>query len=322
MNQLGLWKGRSIMKSVLIMPAKLMLAVASLLGLAISSASADGPYGYRHVPFPYRYAPALPIQSVPKRPTLTPQQQRERIYQQDLKWSQSALPANETASGTALNTLLTDVQNLQIHGVKGPEISIDQSMLPSLNVVVAGRSGNIGLLKQGPIHWPAALSGTDFMPERQEIEASIPKAIDEAVKAKPVNLDELNDALTTMHSQLASRIVQMPPQTYIEANRLLDQLDDAAKLLGQPDAGKYFDQTYAAHGQTVSELVQYMTQHGLQFAPAVEGQEPAYGAVHQALAEYDVAANAEAACNPSLGPITHVLSPVYPIVIDGAHHAR
>jgi hypothetical protein len=299
---------------------KLIVGVASLLGLAISSASADGPRGYSPGPFAYWRAPALPPHPVPRKPTLTPQQQRERIYQNDLKWSQSALPANEAASGTALNTLLTDVQSLQIHGIKGPEIQIDQGLLPSLNVVVAGRSGNLGLLKQGPIHWPEALNGTDFVSERQEVEASIPKVIDETLKGKTVNFDDLTEPLASMHYRLAAKIVQMPPQEYIEADRLLGQLDDAVKMLRQPDAGKYFDQTYAAHGQTVSELVQYMTQHGLQFAPAVEGQEPAYEAVHQALAEYDVAANAEAACKPPLGPITHVLSPSYPIVIDGAHH--
>jgi hypothetical protein len=159
------------MKS-LIVPAKLMLAVASLLGLAISFASrADAPYAYRHVPFAYQYAPARPTQPV-RKPTLTPQQRRERAYQEELRWSQSVLPDNETASATALNFLLADVQNLQIHGIQGPVIQIDQTILPSVNVVVAGRSGNIGVFKQGPIHWPAALSGTDFGPERKEIEAS------------------------------------------------------------------------------------------------------------------------------------------------------
>lgn len=309
------------MKGKLILTAKLILGLASLLGLAISTASADGPHAYRPGRYAYWNAPPRPVRRAPRKPTLTPQQQRDRIYQQDLKWSQSALPANETTSAMALNVLLTDVQNLQIHGIHGPEIQIDPALLPSLNVMVAGRSGNLGLLKQGPIHWPAALSGTDFAPERQEIEASIPKAIDEAVKAKPVDLNDLTDTLTDMRMRLAARIVQLPPQDYIEANRLLAQLDDAVKLLRQPDAGKYFDQTYAAHGQTVSELVQYMTQHGLQFAPAVEGQEPAYGALHQALAEYDVAANAQAPCDLSFGPITHVLSPAYPIVFDGAPHA-
>jgi hypothetical protein len=320
MNQLMPFERGSIMKGKIILAMKLMLGLASLVGPAISFASADGPYAYRPSPFAYWNAPHRAILQVPRKPPLTPQQQRERAYQQGLKWSQSALPANEIASGKALNYLLTDTQNLQIHGIQGPEIQIDQAILPTLNVVVAGRSGNIGALKLRLIHWPTALSGTDFASERQEIETSIPKAIDEVVKAKPVDLNDLTDALTDMRNRLASKIVETPPQNYIEASNLLDQLDEAFKLLRQPDAGKYFDQTYAAHVQTVSELIQYMTQHGLQFAPAVEGQEPAYEAVHQVLAEYDVAANAQAACNPSLGPITHVLSPSYPVVIDGAHH--
>jgi hypothetical protein len=38
-----------------------------------------------------------------------------------------------------------------------------------------------------------------------------------------------------------------------------------------------------------------MTQQGLQFAPAVAGDQAAYGALHQALANYDMAAQAQTA---------------------------
>jgi hypothetical protein len=227
-------------------------------------------------------------------PTLTPEQERERIHQEELAWSRSDLPDNQITSATALNILLTDLQSLQTRGIQGPEVKIDQAILPSLNVVVNGSNGNIGVLKdEGRINWPVALSGTDFAVERQQIESSIPKAIDEAVNAEAVDLHDLTGALASMRSRLAAKIKETPTPKYIRAKRFLNQLDDAVRLLRQPDAGNYFNQTYAAKGQTVAQLVQYMTRNGLQFAPAVEGDEPAYVALHQALAEYDLAANAQ-----------------------------
>jgi hypothetical protein len=233
-------------------------------------------------------------QSTPTPAPETPEQERQRIHQQELAWSRSELPDNETTSAVALNILLADMQALQARGIQGPEVTIDQAILPSLNVVVNGRKGNIGVLKQeGRINWPGVLSGPEFAAEREQIESSIPKAINEAARGETVNLQDLTGALTSMRSRLAEKIQDMPARDYIRAKRLLDQLDDAVRLLRQPDAGFYFNQTYAAKGQTVAQLVQYMTRHGLQFAPAVEGGEPAYAALHQALAEYDLAANSQ-----------------------------
>jgi hypothetical protein len=227
-------------------------------------------------------------------PALTSEQERERIHQQELAWSRSNLPANETTSAVALNILLADLQALQARGVQGPEVNIDQSILPSLNVVVSGSNGNIGVLKQeGRINWPGALRGTDFQAERQQIESSILKAIDEASHSEAVDLHDLTGALASLRFRLAEKIQETPARDYIRAKRLLDQLNDAVRLLRQPDAGLYFNQTYAAKGQTVAQLVQYMTRHGLQFAPAVEGGEPAYAALHQTMAEYDLAANSQ-----------------------------
>ncbi len=60
------------------------------------------------------------------------------------------------------------------------------------------------------------------------------------------------------------------------------------RALGNPDVGDYFNQKFAAKGKTTAELVKYMSDKGLKFAPATPGDEAAYRAVHQALAIYDV----------------------------------
>jgi hypothetical protein len=225
-------------------------------------------------------------------PTLTPEQERERIHKQEMAWSRSDLPNNQTTSAIALNNLLTDLQKLQTQGIQGPKVHIDEAILPAINVVTGGTNGNIGVLKHdGRISWPAALSGSEFKAERQRIDSSIPKVIEEAINGEGVDLQGLTGALASMRGRLAAEITEVPAPEYIRAKRTLDQLDDAVKLLRQPDAGNYFNRTYAAKGQTVAQLVQYMTRNNLQFAPAVEGGEAAYLVLQRALAEYDLAAN-------------------------------
>jgi hypothetical protein len=237
-------------------------------------------------------------------PTLTPEQERERIHQQELAWSRSELPDTQTTSATALNLLLEDLQKLQTLGIQGPKVQIDQAILPSINVVTGGSNGNIGVLKhphptlpQGRgrvgwgISWPATLSGPEFETERQRIDSSIPKIIDEAINAEAVDLQDLAGALASMRGRLAAKITEVPASEYIRAKRILNDLNDAVRLLRQADAGNYFNQTYVAKGQTVAQLVQYMTRNNLRFAPAVVGDEAAYLVLHRALAEYDLAAN-------------------------------
>jgi len=259
-----------------------------------------GGYGLDSL-YPNAYAPTESSSTSRKKsqkhetiPTETPEQERKRLHEQELAWSRSELPENQTTSATALNILLTDLQGLQTQKVRGPDVTIDPAILASINVIVSGNNGNIGALKhEGRIQWPATLRSPEFDFERQRIDASISKAVDKAIKAEPVDLADLNAALASMHSRLAAKIQEMPAPEYIRAKRLLNELDDAVKLLRQPDAGNYFNQTYAAQGQTVAQLVQSMTRRDLRFAPAVPGDEAAYLVLQRALAEYDLAIHSQ-----------------------------
>ena len=249
------------------------------------------------------YAPTNASTTSPKKrvkpdpvPTLTPEQERERVHQQELTWSRSELPENETSSATALNILLADLQRLQTRAPRGADVELDPAILASINVVVGGTNGNIGVLKHdGRIPWPATLSASEFDAERQRVDSSIAKAMDEASAGKAVNVRDLTDALGSIERRLATKIEEVPTPEYIRSKRLLSSLDDAVKALREPDAANYFNQVYAAKGQTVAQLVQYMTRADLRFAPAVAGDEAAYLSLHRALAEYDMAAHSQPA---------------------------
>ena len=63
--------------------------------------------------------------------------------------------------------------------------------------------------------------------------------------------------------------------------------DDAVTVLRQPDAGDYLPGgKNAVRAGSVQDLVKSMAERGLRFAPAVTGDEKAYGALHRGLAAY------------------------------------
>jgi hypothetical protein len=232
----------------------------------------------------------------PKRdtaPSLTPQQQRELLPQQELAWSRSNLTADQTASGRAINILLGDLRKMKPQANQAPEIPIDPAVLASINVVTVGSTGHIGALKRARIDWPVALRRAEFDSERQAIDSSVAEIADDLVHGKSAELQSLTGALASMRARLAGKIKEMPAPEYIRAKRALDLLDDAVRLLRQPDAANYFNQTYAPKGGTVAQLVEHMERHSLQFAPATEGDEPAYAAIHHALVQYDLAINSK-----------------------------
>jgi hypothetical protein len=259
-----------------------------------------GGYGMDSL-YPNAYAPtessSTSRRKSPKResiPTVTPEQERQRIHEEELAWSRSELPESATTSANALNILLTDLQGFQTQKTKIPDVAIDPAILASINVVVSGNNGNVGALKHnGEIQWPATLRSPEFDSDRQRVDASLRKAIDNAINANAMDLHDVNRALATIHSRLASKIEEISAPEYIRAKRLLDELDDAVKVLGQPDAGNYFNQTYTAQGRTVAQLVQSMTRRDLRFAPAVPGDEAAYLVLQRALAEYDRAVRSQ-----------------------------
>ena len=75
----------------------------------------------------------------------------------------------------------------------------------------------------------------------------------------------------------------------------VNAFEPAITALQQRDVGNYFTGKYALKAKTVPELIKQMSERGLQFAPALPGDEPAYAALHQALAAYDTASRPETA---------------------------
>ena len=99
-------------------------------------------------------------------------------------------------------------------------------------------------------------------------------------------LTRLNNDINQLSSLLLAVVNSMSFNDYVDGKNFIGQLSQAVTVLKQPDVAKYFNDTYSARSDNVQQLVAYMTQNGLQFAPAVAGEDAAYDALYEALLAY------------------------------------
>jgi hypothetical protein len=222
---------------------------------------------------------------------------RLRGLQQQVMRSRNNPPVTEITSGKALNDLMQDIRSVPARGdtaqLRTFQSALSEATLKHINVTKG--QGNIGLLKnEGRLSWPVALSSVDFKDDRAGINALVHDAVRQAGFNSQVDsgtIMQLIKDTDSVRARLRRTGTDLPPSMYIEANVFLNNFDEAIRALQQPDVGSHFAGTYVLKAKTVAELVHYLTSQGLQFAPAVPGDEAAYVAVQQALAAYDRAIN-------------------------------
>jgi hypothetical protein len=135
-----------------------------------------------------------------------------------------------------------------------------------------------------------ALNVPELQGQREQLSERARAAVRQAEfngRVDPIILKQMGSDVDGLHNQLRRRVKEVSASEYIEANTFLHHFDQALHALGQPDVGSYFAGKYALKTGTVAELVQQMVDKGLQFAPALPGDETAYSTLHQALATYD-----------------------------------
>jgi hypothetical protein len=215
------------------------------------------------------------------------ERQRERIRVVALKRSLNDPPPTEIWSAHSLNVLL---RHLKEHpDSPGASVAIDPARLAHIHVT-SGMAGNVGLLKGDKIPWPLLLRTSDLADERKQMDELLARVKRQVVKGE-VSADDLI-ALRRRVADLAKQLKESlrkkasdpawNPGSYINAKQFLRQVDDALTMLEKPDAKYYLK---PPEGKTVAELVQYMKDNGLSFAPATVGSERHYVALRDALAE-------------------------------------
>src|SRR5262249_14538581 len=134
---------------------------------------------------------------------------------------------------------------------------------------------------------------------RTAVEGALAEALAQAKKG-PVEADlllKLRDGLKGLDGLLTDHIHEVSPSEHIQAERYLTELGAALEGLRRDDASRYLDGSLALDAtrlKTVSDLVAFMKEKGLTFAPAVGGDEAAYLALHRALLSCDLGSSAGA----------------------------
>jgi hypothetical protein len=201
----------------------------------------------------------------------------------------SATP-DEILSGRALNDILADLARLPVQSQASDPAPVPLNDEGLNHINVSRGAGNMAVLKRaGPIAWPAALTGSEFQERRERFAALARRAVAQLQAdghVDPVTVREVSGIADSLRAQLRGNSPGLSFEAHVEAKKFLNNLDAAVVALQQPDAESYFAGRYSLKARTVPELVHFLAENGLQFAPAMAGDEPAYMALYQALAAY------------------------------------
>jgi hypothetical protein len=221
--------------------------------------------------------------------TATPEEVRVREMEAALKGSNRNPPLTEIWSGEALNSLYDNLAKLRGQASKEPNIDLDEDVLKHVNVTT-GTAGNIGLLRDGGrLQWPVSLQRPEYAESRKSLSSLLPIAIHQVTSNHGVdgNLGrDIQASLKSLDDTFKKNINELTPSQYFESLRYLNFLKVGVKALQGDQAADYLNGKYAAKGKTVAELIKYMTENGLKFAPATPGEEGAYRMLHSALVAY------------------------------------
>jgi hypothetical protein len=201
-------------------------------------------------------------------------------------------PLTEIWSGKSLNDLYLQLAAQQAKGIRSPNnVPLDEETLKHVNLT-SGAGGSTALLRKDvdKLQWPLPLMGKQFEKDRADFTRRLTLAINELkeYKAVPVGTrNNLSESLEGLKKTLNDNVGDMSPSQFIEAKRFLNSLEDAFKALQDPNAITNLEKRWVAQGKTVADLVKYMTDNGVRFAPAVRGDEEAYRTLHYAMVAYD-----------------------------------
>lgn len=232
--------------------------------------------------------------------TPTAEDERQQFQREQLDRSRNNPPLTEIWSGHALNDLLADLQKFPARDglpiLDTAEVPLDEDGLKRINVTTSNGGNPVLLSAEGGLHWPVALTGEDFKAERERLSALAQRAVRQAASGDLVDAGttrQMTRDLDQVNKELRRNVGALSSSLYIEAKTFLNNFEGAVRALQQRDAAKHLTGQYALKAKTVRELVQFMAEHGLRFAPALSGGESAYVALHQALAAYDLTARAQ-----------------------------
>lgn len=195
----------------------------------------------------------------------------------------------DVTSGAAVNTILDALAPAAARLAETPPMPVDEGFLKRINFTRG--TGSVGTLRDGgKIDWPALLLNLEPKAEvarvRRQVEERFKTAFDQVNgggKADPENARALLKLLDNLSDLASAKAHTMSFADNLQVRRFLKGLEDGVAFLKQPDAADWMPGRQKVKPTTVQELVRLMAEKGARFAPALVGNEAAYGALHRAL---------------------------------------
>jgi hypothetical protein len=210
---------------------------------------------------------------------------------------------SEITDGKTLNAMLPLLQALSNQGTMGQPVPLSQSLINELNISGSG-TGSVGMLRGGgQVDWPIGLQGKN----QQALDKLLPDAYNAAATGKltPKLMKQVRTEMATMRQTLRDQCQkeEIDTSTYLQAIEFYNSLESSINALERPDARKQLSGAYSPRARNVQELVDFMTDNGLKFAPSAPGNENAYQATHDAFVRYARAVQGSAGLQPTNAPV-------------------
>lgn len=220
-----------------------------------------------------------------------PEKIRQNQLARELDRARVSPPLTEVWSGRSLNSLLRHLMAQQGQNVKGPTVPLNEDTLKSINLTAGDTRGNVGLLKdKGALQWPQPLQGEAFKDAREDLSRQMRHAV-QTIQGNPTaeesTINDLQADLKKLSETLEASVSSLSPDQYIEAKRYLRLLNNSVTALKDRNVSNLLNDNWRPKSKSVAELVKFMAEKGLWFAPATPSDEPAYLALYHAMQAFD-----------------------------------
>jgi hypothetical protein len=210
----------------------------------------------------------------------------------DLDWARNHAQNTEIWSGRTLNVLLRSILKAP-DPTGGPQVPLDENQLRGLNLTDGTSHANLSMARdEGKIDWPEALAAGPFDEVRDQFSKTFAAATRQAQSGEMPSramMNSLRGDLQKLEEKLADQVGELAPSRFIESRRLLNRLRDNLRGMSDPRLVRSSQSNWRKDVQSVSDLVGHMMKNGLQFGPAMRGDEPSYTATYFALRRYEMA---------------------------------
>ncbi len=220
-----------------------------------------------------------------------PEKIRQKILERELARARVSPPLTEILAAQSLNALLHNLITQQGQGGRGPNVALNEDIRDHINFRVGNTRGSAGLLKDGgSLSWPHSLRKEDFKEARDNLNTLMKTAFTSVASGNRPDsrtISDLRAGYTKLAEAIDANVNKIDFNESFEAKRYLRDIKGTIDALKDPNILIVFDKNWKSNVRNVAELVKFMRENGLEFAPATNLDEPSYIALYHAMASFD-----------------------------------